>query len=172
MIIPGALETQIREGRVVVVLGAGASLDSTDEHGNHPPRTGDLISALSDRFLGKKFKDLGLNQVAEYAINETDLMSVQEFIRELLTPFKPSRAHRLLPSFVWRGIATTNYDRLIELAYESEPNALQTPRVFIENGDRVDDKMRDRRAVMLLKLHGCITRTTRPECPLILTTEQ
>src|SRR5437867_5593151 len=32
--------------------------------------------------------------------------------------------------------------------------------------------MRDPRAVMLLKLHGCISRTASANCPLILTTDQ
>jgi len=172
MDIPSALETQIREGRAVLVLGAGASLSATDKFGNHPPKTSDLTNLLSDRYLGGNYKDFPLNQVAEFAISETDLVTVQEYIRNLLEPFNPSRAHRMLPSFAWRAIATTNYDRLIERAYESDSKSLQIPRPFIENGDRIEDRMRDSRAVMLLKLHGCITRTTNPNCPLILTTDQ
>jgi hypothetical protein len=121
--------------------------------------------------LGGKHKDLSLDQVGEYAISESDLVSVQEYLRELFEPFQPTDAHQLLPSFRWAGLATTNYDRLIERAYE-KPDAAQKPVPFIENGDRVDELMRDPKSVKLLKLHGCITRTANADCPLILTPDQ
>jgi len=122
--------------------------------------------------LGGKYRDLPLSQIAEYAISETDLITVQEFIREIYEKFDPSDAHLRLPTFTWWGLATSNFDRLIERAYEIAGNPLQTPRPFIQNGDRVEDQLRDARHLMLLKLHGCISRISSPECPLILTTDQ
>jgi hypothetical protein len=62
-------------------------------------------------------------------------------------------------AFAWHGLATTNYDRLIEEAYRATPAAVQIPKPFIENGDRIEENLRDRRNVPLLKLHGCISRT-------------
>jgi Flp pilus assembly protein TadD len=172
MDIPSPLEAQIREGNAVLLLGAGASRDARDAAGNHPPSGVQLGAMLSDRFLGGKYKDHPLGQIGEYAISETDLTTVQEYIRGILEPFEPSDAHRLMTSFSWHGLATTNYDRLIERAYETTPTALQRPKEFIENGDHVDSALRDPRSVMLLKLHGCITRTSNRSCPLILTTDQ
>lgn len=172
MEIPSVLEDQIREGKAVLFLGAGASLDARDQKGNRPPSGTELGSLLSDRFLGGKHKELPLNQIGEYAISEADLPTVQEYIREILEVFEPSEAHRLMTSFIWWGLATSNYDCLIERAYETTPEALQVPRPFIENGDRVEDYIRDPRHLMLLKLHGCVTRTSNPSCPLILTTDQ
>jgi len=171
--IPSVLQTQVREGKAVLLLGAGASLEATDAKGNHPPSGRELAKLLSDRFLGGKFRDSPLNQVGEYAISESSLIAVQDFIRETLEPFQPTVAHFSLTGFHWAGLATTNYDRLIEVAYERQNDrALQRPRAFIENGDSVEDHMRDPRAVMLLKLHGCISRTSNAACPLILTTDQ
>ena len=43
---------------------------------------------------------------------------------------------------------------------------------MIEDRDRIDDQRRDPRNVVLLKLHGCITRITNEQCPLILTPDQ
>ena len=43
---------------------------------------------------------------------------------------------------------------------------------IIADGDRIDDVMRDPLAVPYLKLHGCITRTDDPRCPLILSPDQ
>jgi len=172
MDIPSFLIQQVQEKKVVIFLGAGASIEAKDDAGKTPPSSEMLAGLLADRFLGGKFKDLPLHQVGEYAISEADLPTVQNYIREIFEGFKPTRAHKLLCKFVWKGIATTNYDRLVELAYENSQNALQTPQPFIENGDRVEDRLRSPQAVMLLKLHGCITRVSNPDCPLILTTDQ
>jgi tetratricopeptide (TPR) repeat protein len=172
MELPANLIQDAQQGKVVLFLGAGASLSSQDSAGNAPPTGKRLGEMLSDRFLGGKFRESQLGQIAEYAISESDLTTVQEYIREIFDPFKPSEAHKLMPAFRWAGLATTNYDRLIETAYESNSQSLQIPRLFIENGDRVEENLRDPKAVMLLKLHGCVTRLTNQACPLILTTDQ
>ncbi len=171
MLIPDALKTAVREGRAVLILGSGASREAADCHGNHPPTGRELGNAIADQFLGGRYKDHSLGEIAELAVSETDLTTVQEYIRAILEPFEPSSAHRLLPSFAWWGLATTNYDRLIEKAYDA-PDAMQRPVPFVANGDRVEDALRDQHAVMLLKLHGCITRTSDPNCRFILTPDQ
>jgi hypothetical protein len=172
MEIPVPLETAIHDGRAVLFLGAGASMEAVDGYGKHPPNSQQLSELLAARFLGGRYKHLPLSQVAEYAINETDLRTVQDFIKDTFEPFQPSVAHLLVPQFMWWGLATTNYDRLVEQAYERTPDASQVPRPFIVNGDRVEDLMRDPRYIMYLKLHGCITKTSDPRCPLILTADQ
>jgi hypothetical protein len=172
MEIPSLLETQIREGKVVLILGAGASMEARDNSGRTPPNGTQLGHMLADKFLGGKHKDLVLSQIAELAISESDLIQVQEYIREIFQIFKPTEAHSLMCSFVWHGLATTNYDLLIEEAYRLAPGALQVPKPFIENGDRVEEHLKDPRSVPLLKLHGCITRTGNSDCPLILTVDQ
>lgn len=172
MEVPPALEVTIREGKAVLVLGAGASLEATGPSGKNPPNGTQLAAMLSSRFLGGNYSDHPLSQVAEYATTETDLITVQDYIRQIFEDFEPTDAHLRLPDFAWWGFATTNFDRLIEKAYAKSQNPTQIPRRFIENGDRVEDHMRDPRSVMLLKLHGCITKTANPRCPLILTTEQ
>ena len=45
MNLPGALVTQVREGKVVLLLG-GASLDSTTEQGESPPSSEQLAELL------------------------------------------------------------------------------------------------------------------------------
>ncbi|MEI6076454.1 MAG: SIR2 family protein [Verrucomicrobiota bacterium] len=172
MDIPHALVDQIQNGKVVIFLGAGASMCAKDGNGNFPPSGKKLGEMLSDKFLGGKFKTSQLNQIAELAISETDITTVQSFIKDTLEAFQPAPPHLLLPKFKWMGIATTNYDRLIERAYEMAKAPLQTPKTFIENGDRVEDSMRDSTGVMVLKLHGCLTRLSNVQCPLILTTDQ
>ena len=172
MEIPQILIQQVQDGKAVLFLGAGASLSAKDDKGHSPPSGKKLGEMLSDQFLGGKFKDAQLSQISELAISETDLTTVQDFIRNKFSGFKPTEAHQKIGDFKWAGLVTTNYERLIEEGYSSNLKALQTPKVFIEDGDRVEDSMRDPKAVMLLKIHGCITRISSSDCPLILTTDQ
>lgn len=172
MDIPHALVQQIQDGKGILFLGAGASMSARNDKGQAPPMGKRLGELIADRFLGGKFKDASLAQIGELAISETDLTTVQDFIKDQFEHFAPSEAHKQVADFKWAGLVTTNYERLIELGYEANPRALQTPKPFIENGDRVEDSMRDPKAVMLLKIHGCLTRLSNPACPLILTPDQ
>jgi SIR2-like domain len=172
MEIPSYLKQEAQEEKIVLFLGAGASLCAKDAAGNAPPSGRKLGELLSNRFLGGKFHDAPLAQIAELAASESDLTTVQEYIKQTVESFEPSKSHLLLTQFKWAGLATTNYDRLIERAYEVNPAALQIPKPFIEDGDRVEDSMRDVKGVMLLKVHGCVSRLSNPDCPLILTTDQ
>jgi cold shock CspA family protein/tetratricopeptide (TPR) repeat protein len=170
--VPDFLKTQVREGKVVVVLGAGASRGAVAPDNNEPPDGKGLARLLADRFLGGQFSTASLSQVSEYAISESSLVDVQEFIRGIFEKFEPAPFHRLLPKFRWHGLATTNFDRIVEKAYEAERDPLQVLQPIISNGDRLQDALRSPDSVLLLKLHGCISRTADADCPLILTTDQ
>ena len=98
--------TQIREGKAVLFLGSGASLDATDGKGNHPPTGWELGKLLSDQFLGGKYCDAPLAQIGEYAISESDVLTVQSFISDIFQPFKPTNEHLLIPTFRWFGIGS------------------------------------------------------------------
>ena len=172
MDVPPHLTSLVREGRGVLLLGAGASLGSVDATGRVAPTSRELGELLADKFLGGTHRTEGLSIVGEYAISEADLVTVQAFIRDQFSGLRPTEAHALLPAFSWRGLATTNYDQLIEDAYRAASRPLQRPRVWLKDGDRIDDVRRDAAAVLLLKLHGCISLTDDPDLPLILTPDQ
>ena len=84
--------------------------------------TSQLGQLLSDTFLGGYLRDGQLSQIAEFAISEADLSRVQTFIKDTFQDLRPTEAHLLLPTFVWHGLATTNYDMLIEAAYANAKN--------------------------------------------------
>jgi tetratricopeptide (TPR) repeat protein len=170
--IPDALVTNVREGKAVLVLGAGASIGAVGPAGAKPPSGRELAGLLSDKFLGGKFRTEPLGVVSEYAISETSLTTVQDYIRSIFLPFEPAVFHRLIPRFRWHGLATTNYDQVVEKAYDSEPQRLQRLQPVIQNGDSLQDLIRDPNSVPFLKLHGCISRIASAECPLILTIDQ
>ena len=172
MEIPPLLKSNIQEGKVVLMIGAGTSIKAKNNKSENAPSSKKLGELLAKRFLSNNCKDYPLNQISELAISESDLLTVQEYIREIFEPFEPTDSHRLLSEFNWHGLATTNFDRLVEKAYNCNQNALQTVVPFIDNTDRVDEKLRNQRSILYLKLHGCITRTASTDAPLILTTDQ
>ena len=162
----------VKSGNVVLVLGAGASIGAGAPNGRTPPNAVELATLLSEKFLGGAHSADPLPIVAELAISESDLVTVQEYIRILFADFEPAPFHELLPTFRWAGLATTNYDLVIERAYDRCKQRAQEPVPFIRNGDRVNEKLRAHRSLMLLKLHGCITRTADSTVPLILSVDQ
>jgi hypothetical protein len=172
MDIPPALEAAIREGKTGLLLGAGASAEARGSGGDRPPTGRELANLLAKEFLGGRYKDYPLAQIAEYAISEADLFTVQSFISRMVDSFQPSEGHLRLPDFTWWGLATTNFDRLIERAYQQSHSPAQFLRPFIENGDRIDEALRDPRSIALLKLHGCTSRAANAQCPFILTPDQ
>jgi tetratricopeptide (TPR) repeat protein len=173
MTMPRPLIDDASQGRLVLLLGAGASQGAVHPEGQNPPSSKQLADALAIKFLNKSYGDRPLSQVAELAVSETDLIRVQTFIRDLLLPFQPAAFHKLIPLIRWRALATTNYDLLVERAYEAVPAAVQRPAVFVKNGQRIDERLSTgEKSVVYLKLHGCITDIEDPNCPLILTPDQ
>lgn len=172
MYLPDALVSEVQAGRVVFLLGAGASFGATTPCGEPPLSADGLRDELSQQFLGGSFGDDQLVWVAELAASATDLGRVQDFVADRFKDLTPAEFHLLLPKFKWRGFATTNYDLIVEKAYQTVADRVQELVPFISNEDRVDDKLRSPDHVALLKLHGCVTRTRDDKLPLILTADQ
>ena len=137
------------------------------------PRGDSLRDALSDQFLKGELKDKPLATVAEYAVNESSLLHVQKFVRDSLLDFSPADFHFLISRFRWHGIATTNYDLIVEHVYDPARSPLQHLVPFLKNGQLIETEMkRHVDGVPYLKLHGSIDHYTDEEIPLILAREQ
>ncbi len=72
---------------------------------------------------------------------------------------------------MWAGLATTNYDLLIEKAYKRDHDAKQTLIANTRDGDGANDKIGPD-TVLYVKLHGCITRYQEIDPPMVASTEQ
>jgi cold shock CspA family protein len=170
--LPHSLIQDIRDGNAVLVLGAGASLEAQDSAGRRPPSGWQLARGIAKQFLGDGYDDYPLNEIAELAINEASLPRVQDFIVEQFRDIPPSPTHLELATFRWRGVATTNYDDLLEQAYATCKSPAQNLIPFRENGERIDLKLRQANALAYLKLHGCVSQPHREDLPFILTIDQ
>lgn len=170
--LPGGLIEAIRNKRVVLFLGAGASMESRGPNGEKPPSANDLRDRLSTEFLGTKIENADLMSVADMAIEMAGQSVVFEKIRFMLSPLLPTPAHKLLATFRWRALVTTNYDELIEKGYRATRSPLQNIVPVVKNTEPVEELLQStERPVVLLKLHGCITHAHDEQVPLVLSHE-
>ena len=170
--LPNGLIEDMKAGRVILFLGAGASVGSVDPQGNGPPLGDGLRDLLVSEYLDSRFAGRSLATVAELAMSEKSLPEVQDFIAAKFKNLSPAAFHKIIPSFKWRAIATTNFDLVIEKAYRDRGDRLQDLVPILSNEDRVDEKLRSDRQLAYLKLHGCVTIGHRDDLPLILTIDQ
>lgn len=163
---------KLQQGDCLLFLGAGASIGSSGDKGERPPRGAELRDQLCDKYLGGKHKDKPLARVAELAKHVSSLTDVQKFIREIFLPLHPAEFHKRVTSFRWHAIITTNYDLIIERAYEEVSSRQQELCPIIRDGDNFADVLKNQNSVPFLKLHGCINTINDPNLPLILASEE
>jgi len=106
--IPQALVRHVGNGTAVSFFGAGATCGARLPDNTEPPLGNLLRDRISDRFLPPPTSSEPLAWVSELAISATDLFEVQDFIADQFRDMKPAGFHHLLPTFRWRGLATTN----------------------------------------------------------------
>ncbi|MFV0515716.1 MAG: SIR2 family protein [Jhaorihella sp.] len=126
-------------------LGAGASIPSGAP-------TGFALSEdlTKEFFAGERTRDLSdISGRVELKYGRKDLVS---FLRSKIEPLQPSKAALRLPDFNFANIFTTNYDLIVERAFEKAGVELPVVR---SNKDYAFDYRQYN--TMLFKLHGCIT---------------
>lgn len=169
--IPPVLIESIKKKNIVLFLGSGFAFNAVHPENKKAPFGNELSNLISEEFLGGKFKDNSLVFVAELAISETDLFTVQSYIADILDKFTPNPSHVLYSSFPWKAIFTTNYDLILERAYQKNKNAVQKLSTVYRNTPE-QQIFKTRNVVPYYKLHGCISCINDETLPLILSTDQ
>lgn len=171
--LPPTLIAAVQEQRAILFLGSGASRDAVHPKGTQIPIGEKLRDILCDKYFAGRLKDRHLTAVAAMAASEVGLTQLQKYVREIFLDYGPADFHMLLPTFRWRAIATTNFDLVLERAYERSRGAVQTLVKSVKDGDLFDTRMNETTdPVGYLKLHGCIDHYTDESIPLILGQEQ
>lgn len=173
MEIPNILIRQIQNGNVILFLGAGATKGAIHPEGKDSPSGKELSNLIAEHFLGSEYKDMPLASVAEYAISESSLFSVQKFIADIFSKYEPAEdSHMLIPTYKWKAIVTTNYDTIIEKAYSYSSKKRQTLVKIVQDGESIDSKIQTPNDLLYMKLHGCINEAYNDKIPFILTVDQ
>lgn len=163
--VPSELIAAVREGRAVLLLGAGASFGSSDTKGNKIPLGNTVAKELAENFLGAEYASLDFRTAYDLSCSQRDVRTIQKYIHDRLFPFHPAEFHKLIPTFSWGGMLTTNYDLVSERAYKDSGNSsLQKLLPHVKDADGATANQDDK-TVLYVKLHGCITRHTEIDPP-------
>ena len=168
MPIPRNILEAIDAGQCTLFLGAGASKPTGAPSGE------ELRNLITDRFLsGEQQKqalpegstladDWGLSLESAVSLacaqRGNPRASIEKFVQNKLSKFIPSPSHLRIPWFRWRSIVTTNYDCLVEDAYNKETRAVQNLIPILHEKDIPEIESTD--YVPLFKPHGCISQRT------------
>lgn len=171
--IPPALAEAVKSRRAIVFLGAGSSKEAQDAKRETPPDADQLRDIISQKYFGRLMERRDLMAVAEMAIEASGGGPlIFETVRRAFDGFEPGEAHRLLGSFNWRMLATTNYDLLVEKAYGST-KPIQALVPFVKDDEPIEERLQAHpNPVQYLKLHGCLDHIHDAQIPLILSREQ
>lgn len=171
--LPHMLTESVKEKRAVLVFGAGASMEAERPDGSKPPSGNQMRDLLAAKFLGTKNETRNLMTIAGMAISSgAGETLVFEEIAKMVSGYSPSNAHKLIAGFSWRGMATTNYDTLIENGFSETSSRKQNCVPFVKDSEPYDDRLEaQKNPVPLLKLHGCVNHRLDKEIPLVLSFE-
>lgn len=163
MLLPQRLISVLKSGRIVLFLGAGANYHCKMTSGEGMPTGNKLSEMLSQKFQVRKASSL--QETAELAEANSSRAALNTYIIELLTGATPSSSYRLISSFRWSAIFTTNYDLLVEDVYKAS-SRIQKLKVYYTSTQQMDDGPNE---VPFYKLHGCISRADTTEGRLVIT---
>lgn len=170
--IPPYIQERIARGDAVLFLGAGASYScKSSKDGSDCPGGAELGRILSKEFLGGQRSTEKLARIADLSISEAGLAAVQRKIADVFEPIEPAPFHLLIPKFRWKAIVTTNYDRVVEKAYQAVDDRLQDPVPVVRNGE-MGRATEHPRSVPVIKLHGCVSQYGDLATPMVLANEQ
>ena len=150
--IPKHILRDVGLGQCTLFLGAGASKASKAPSGN------DFGTLITKRFLGDSDWNLSLETAASLvSASQRNRTEVERFVYNRLSRLRPSPSHKKIPWFYWRALITTNYDQLIEEAYDEETRAAQRLKPILREIDLSQIEQAGSDSVILLKPHGCIS---------------
>lgn len=144
--IPAELSEAYANGDGTIFVGAGVSRGALPDW---ETLTGELASGIEDCPPGAKFED-----VAQYFQNQNGPAVLNEKLHRLLisAQSKPTRVHLALARLPLRQVFTTNFDDLLEKAYQLQGRDSYT---VLDNETLA---VRPRGAVRIVKLHGDLKR--------------
>ena len=147
------IKNAYQNGRLMLLLGAGASYGSVDSDHLEMPMGDDLARELA-ALMGWPYDGEALGPVYS-AINAVDSARLHTFLRKRLTNTKPSPELQAIASFPWSRIFTLNIDDCTETALRKA--GTQRVQVFARNSplEEVDPIFG---SVQLVKLNGSADR--------------
>jgi len=164
-VLPEHLAKKIQHGKVMLLLGAGASVGCSNRLGESPPLGGRLTEILADSCGMQMDPGDELQTVAGNAREILGDMQFFELLRKYYLHCTPSDSLKRLSRYYFSRIYTLNIDDALEAAFRE--TGVQTADVFVGNSPIIS---RDGSpSVQIVKLNGSVDR---PENGLIFSREE
>ena len=129
------IEKGILEGRIILFLGAGASVHSKNQKEKDPPLGKELAKTLAEK-AGWEYAGEPLSTV--YSAVKRELGNeVDKVLEEEYKHCTPSAEYETIATIPWSRIYTTNVDDALEKALEKVSRQMVNIK---QRNDRVDDK--------------------------------
>jgi hypothetical protein len=140
------LTASLVPARTTLILGAGASLPSG------APSASQLAVKIAEA-ARIDHSDLSLAEVASIAENTIGRPDLIKLVRKVFERVEPKGSILNVPLWDWRSIYSTNYDHLVEIAYQRVNKPLRT---YSSNFDFTgEESIADAR---LFKFHGTLDK--------------
>jgi tetratricopeptide (TPR) repeat protein len=123
--LPLGLRNALESGRCVLFLGAGVGKCARNADGRPAPTGQELANELKEAFAIPGDGDLPLSKAAQYVEISKGRKELLAFIMTRLAGLEPDDSVRWISSIRWKAIFTTNYDSIIERAYDLDPEPAQ-----------------------------------------------
>jgi len=147
------IKSAIESGRLILLLGAGASVTSKDRNGNNLLLSNDLAKRIAEE-AGWEYK--GENLPTVYSAAKKDLGGRLDFLLEnLYKHCNPSYEYITIAKHTWPRIYTLNVDDAFERALQSYSPQLTNIRHRFDNIGEQDQLFKE---LDYIKLNGSIDR--------------
>jgi tetratricopeptide (TPR) repeat protein len=150
--IPIGLTSAIEAGRCVLFVGAGGGRHAVDAAGAPAPDGDTLASDIAQHFAIATPGRVDLPTIARIVELRKGRAELEAFVADRLAGLEPDETLQWLYALPWRAIFTTNYDSVIERAFELNPKPARTPVVMSASADLV--AFDPRYDVPIYHLHG------------------
>jgi len=147
------IKSAIETGRLVLLLGAGASITSLDRYNNQLLSGNDLAKLLAEE-AGFSYQEESLSVVYS-AVRKTLGDRLTSILEEKYRHCKPSKEFEILSKYAWVRIYTLNIDDAFEIALTRHSSQLVSKRYMT---DAVHDQDQLFRELDYIKLNGSVDK--------------
>jgi hypothetical protein len=165
-LVPLGLRNALESGECVLFVGAGIGANVRDLAGHPGPDGEELARELASAFEINVDGNYELSQIAEIVVLRNGRTELETFLKKRLSGLEPDAILQWLFSIRWKAIFTTNYDAVIERAYELNSKTVQRARTISITADLVP--VDARLDVPIYHLHGTLFG---PAAPAIIITQ-
>lgn len=152
--LPLPLKQGMESGECVLFCGAGIGFNARSDAGSIAPDGRMLAARVAERFGISAGTNASLSQVAQVAVLRKGRAELDAFLTATLAALEPDESLCWLFGLRWRAIFTTNYDRIIQRAFERNPNPQQRPVTISSSGQLA--YYNPRYEVPIFHIHGCL----------------